>query len=358
MIILLKERIIENISVPLALFSLAFFIFFEKTFASSETLSLIGFISIFSIIIYSAITVAHHAEALAEKYGEPYGTLILTVSAVLVEVLIIAIIMIDTKNITLAKDTIYSAIMLDINGILGLAAIIGGLKHGEQKYNMDSSNSYMAMIIVAVGISMVMPYFIPIENIHNYYIFITGMFIAMYIVFTRIQTKKHKYFFEYEPEKGETSHKKINSFYHISVLIGSIILIGLLSEVMSEFMNETLKASSLPIGLGAIIVAIISASPELLTAIKSASKNNMQTVINIALGATLATILLTIPAVLIVSMIIGMPIDLKLSMYQIVLLVLTFLSAMIIFNDGETNVLEGFSHIVIFFTFIFFAFIQ
>jgi Ca2+:H+ antiporter len=356
--IAIKEKLKENVSVPIALFSLIFFMFFEKTFAHSEVLSLVGFISIFAVIIYSAITVAHHAEALAEKFGEPYGTLILTISAVLVEVIIIAIIMVDSKNITLAKDTIYSALMLDINGILGLAAIIGGLKHGEQKYNMDSSNSYMAMIIVAVGVGMIMPYFVPVKNLHMYYIFITIMFMAMYIVFTKIQTKKHKYFFEYEPEKGETSHKKINAIYHASILIGSIILIGLLSEVMSEFMNETLKASALPIGLGAIIVAIISASPELLTAIKSASKDNMQTVVNIALGASLATILLTIPAVLIVSMIVGMPIDLKLSMYQIVLLSLTFLSAMIIFNDGETNVLEGFSHIVIFSAFIFFAFIQ
>lgn len=354
----IKEKVRENLSVPIAIFTLIFFMFFEKTFAHSETLNLIGFLSIFTVIIYSAITVAHHAEALAEKYGEPYGTLILTISAVTVEVIIIAVIMASSHNPTLAKDTIYSAVMLDINGIIGLAAIIGGIKHGEQKYNVDSSNSYMAMIIISIGVAMIMPYFVPMQNLSAYYVFVTVLCILMYIVFTRIQTKNHRYFFEYEPEKGETNHGKINAAYHITILVGSVILIGLLSEIMSEFMNETLNHYALPLGLGAVIVAMISASPELLTAIKAASKDNMQTVVNIAMGATLATVLLTIPAVLIVAMVLGIPIDLKLEMYQIVLLVLTFLSAMIIFNDGETNLLEGFSHIVLFLTFVFFAFLQ
>jgi len=127
-----------------------------------------AFFAIFGVIIYLALSVAHHAEILAYKYGEPYGTLILTLSAVTVEIIMITIMMLNTHNPLLPRDTIYSAVMLDINGLLGLAAIIGGIKHGEQKYNVDSTNSYISMIIVSLGIAMVLPHFIPKENIGNF----------------------------------------------------------------------------------------------------------------------------------------------------------------------------------------------
>ena len=109
--------------------------------------NLIGFGILFAVIIYSAMSVAHHAEMLAEKFGEPYGTLILTMSAVIVEIVIIVIMMSHAQSPELARDTIYAAVMLDINGLLGIAAIIGGIKYGEQPYNVDSSNSYLSMLL-------------------------------------------------------------------------------------------------------------------------------------------------------------------------------------------------------------------
>jgi Ca2+:H+ antiporter len=267
--------------------------------------------------------------------------------------------MVSEHSNTLARDTIYSAIMIDMNGILALSAIIGGIKYGEQKYNVDSSNSYIAMIAVAIGISMILPYFIPSIHMTKYVIFLVAICLVMYAVFTRIQTGKHAYFFEYQKEEDETkSHKSINVLYHATILFISIAAIGFLSEVMSEFMSETLKANTLPMGLGAVVVAIISASHELLTAIRSAGNNKMQTVVNIAMGATLSTVLLTIPAVLVVGMVMGMHVDLRLETYQIVLISLTLFSSVIVFSDGETNVLEGFIHIVLFATFVFFSFIQ
>lgn len=317
--------------------------------------------AIFGVIAYLAMGVAHHAEALAEKYGEPYGTLILTLSAVLVEVLMIGIMMSHSDNPFLARDTIVSAIILDINGLLGLAAIIGGLKHGEQNFNFDSTNSYIGMLIVAIMLAMILPLFV---TINPYFMII--LFVLMYIVFTRVQIKNHSYFFKYNYKKdrnstpeemeGNVVDSSINGKYHATVLILSILSIGFLSELMSVFMGKGLVDSGLPIVIGALMVAIISASPELITAIKSASEDRMQTVVNIAFGASLATILLTVPAMMILSMVMGMDIDFALTQVQMILLGATILVSIVHFYDGQSNILEGYIHLLIFIIFIYLMF--
>ena len=206
----------------ISLITLGVFSQFEEAFAATNMGNIVGFLILFAVIIYASLAVAHHAEMLAEKFGEPYGTLILTMSAVTVEVMIIAIMMLHAENPVLARDTIYSAIMLDINGLLGVAAIIGGLKFGEQPYNIDSSNSYMSMLLVALGLAMVLPHFIDATHHTAYMWFIVVIFILLYVVFTKVQLKKHKYFFEYKGEEVcETTtcdHATINGVYHTSLL--------------------------------------------------------------------------------------------------------------------------------------------
>ena len=339
----------------------AFFVVshFEHALAGSVMGNLAGFAILFAVIIYSALSVAHHAEMLAEKFGEPYGTLILTISAVVVEIVIIVIMMTHSHSPTLARDTIYAAVMLDINGLLGLAAIIGGIKYGEQPYNVDSSNSYLSMLLVATGVAMVIPHYVPDPHHAMYMSFNVVIFVLLYITFTRIQVTSHKYFFEYEGD-GEVEHHEadeINAWYHGFNLILSIVLIGMLSEILAVFMGHTLEHFGMPMAIGAVGVAVISAAPELITAVRAAVDNRMQTVINIALGASLATILLTIPAVIVVTRIIGMEIDLELTPIQGVMMALTFLVSIVNFNDGETNVLEGFLHVILFVVFAFLLFV-
>ncbi len=337
---------------------------FEHTLVQSTLGNFIGFSVLFVVIIYAAMSVAHHAEMLAEKFGEPYGTLILTISAVVVEIIIIAIMMIHEHNPVLARDTIYAAIMLDINALLGLAAIIGGIKYGEQSYNLDSSNSYLSMLLVAIGIAMVVPHFMDAAHIDNYMMFNVVMFILLYITFTRIQLASHKYFFEYEPEEGEVCDAeghcephKINGWYHSVNLIVAIIMIGVLSEILAIFMGNTMKTFGLPLSIAAVGVAIISAAPELITAVRAALDDRMQTVVNIALGASLATILLTVPAVIIVTRYMGMDLNLAITPVQGVMLGLTLLVSIVNFNDGETNMLEGFLHVILFVVFVYLLFV-
>ena len=339
--------------------------FFEHTLIQSTMGNLIGFAILFSVIIYSSMSVAHHAEMLAEKFGEPYGTLILTMSAVIVEIVIIVIMMSHSQSPELARDTIYAAVMLDVNGLLGIAAIIGGIKYGEQPYNVDSSNSYLSMLLVAIGIAMVLPEFVDPIHHNKFMIFNVIVFVFLYIIFTRIQLTSHKYFFEYgnkeeivcdEAGVCEPKHE-INAWYHAFNLVVSIVVIGVLAEILSVFMGNTLETFGLPLAIGAVGVALISAAPELITAVRAAVDNRMQTVINIALGASLATVLLTIPAVIVAAYYMGMELNLSLTPVQTLMVALTLLVSMVNFNDGETNVLEGFLHFILFIVFGFLLFV-
>lgn len=335
--------------------------YYEHSLSQVFVGNLVGFIALFVVIIYSSMSVAHHAELLAEKFGEPYGTLILTMSAVVVEIVIISIIMLHEQSSTLARDTIYSAIMLDINGLLGVAAIIGGMKYGEQPYNVDSSNSYLSMLLVAIGTAMVIPHFIDAAHMKSFMIFVVIIFILLYVVFTRIQLKDHKYFFEYVTDGKECDscepHGEISATYHIVLLVLSIVMIGILSETLSVFMGHTIEYAGLPMALGAAGVAVISAAPELITATRAALDNRMQTVINIALGASLATVLLTVPAVIIIGYIMGIDIELALTPVHGVMLGVTILVSIINFSDGETNMLEGFLHVILFVLFVYLLFV-
>lgn len=312
----------------------------------------VTFAVIFAVILTAAIRVAHHAEILAHKLGEPYGTLILTGAAVGVEVIMLVILMTSSHNPTLVRDTIYAALMLDINGILGIAAIMGGIQHGEQKYNVDSSNSYISMILVAVGIGMVVPDFIEPQYWRAYSVFSILAMIGMYVAFTRLQTIEHRYFFEWKSgQKGEHDHgetKPVSTSYHVGMMVVYIGSIGALAELLSVFMNVGLEATGLPLALAAVSVAVISASPEILTALRAARANRMQTAINIALGASLATVLMTIPVVETIALLTGTDIIMGLTPLQGGMILLTMMVAMMNFNDGETNALEGMVHFVLF----------
>jgi Ca2+:H+ antiporter len=309
---------------------------------------------ILAAIIGVAFRIAHHAEVLAMRLGEPYGTLILTLAAVSVEVVILVVLLMGEPNPTLARDTVFSAVMFDINGILGLAAIVGGLKHGQTKYNISSANSFVAMLLVAIGIGMFVPDFVPDEQWKIYSVFSIGMMAIMYMAFLRLQTVEHRTFFEYSSETDEEAHDEVHSpnALHVGIMVGAIALVGLLSEVLSVLLDAGLTGSSLPKAIPAVLVALISASPEILTALKAAQQNRMQTTVNIALGASLATVLLTLPVIEFIALVTGDRIVMALTPVQGGMLLLTFLTVMNNLHDGETNAIEGISHFALFAAFV------
>jgi Ca2+:H+ antiporter len=308
---------------------------------------------ILAAIIGVAFRITHHAEVLALRLGEPYGTLILTLSAVSVEVVILVVMMFDSHSPTLARDTVYAAVMLDINGIIGIAAIIGGLKHGAQKYNLASANSYIAMLLVALGIGMFVPDFVPDDKWIAYSAFSVGMMALLYMAFLRLQTIEHRQYFEYGSIEHEV-HDTVASpnWMHAAVLIGSVAGVGVLSEVLSVLLNAGLEGTGLPMSIPAVMVALISASPELMAALRAAQHNRMQTTMNIALGASLATVLLTLPVIEGIALFTGERIIMALTPIQASMLLVTLLAAMNNLHDGESNAIEGISHFALFAAFV------
>ncbi|WP_268797935.1 calcium:proton antiporter [Pseudomonas huanghezhanensis] len=344
----------------LAIIATIFAYGFEHQFLSyGHTVALISGIVLVGFIVCASMRVAHHAELLAEKVGDPYGTMILTLSAVLVEVVILAIMMNNEPSPTLVRDTIYSAVMLDINGILGLAALMGGLKHGEQSYNDDSARTYSVMILTAMGVSMVVPEFIPEGDWKVYSAFTIGAMVVLYTLFLRMQVGPHSYFFSYSyPDKKrrksapEQEDKPISLPFSIGILMFGVVVIGALAEVMSKTVDLGLEGSGAPPVMTAILVAAISAAPEILTALRAALANRMQSVVNIALGASLSTVILTVPVMEAMALYSGQPFQMAMTPVQTVMIFITLLVSAINLNDGETNAIEGMTHFVLFATFI------
>jgi len=318
--------------------------------------------TIFALLLVAIVTVSirvsRHAEALASRLGDPYGTMILTLSAVLIEVVILAIIMRSESSPTLVRDTIYSAVMLDINGIIGLAALIGGLKHGEQPYNDDSGRTYSVMILTAMGLSMIVPEFVPVSKWQAYSVFTIFAMLTLYALFLRMQIGRHSGFFRYsyavakqQADDGRTRSPTPQSLSIATIVIG-VVIIGFLAEVMSTFLNAGIRSTGISPALVAIVVATISAAPEIMTALKAALRNRMQAVINIAMGASLSTVILTVPAMEALALYTGQPLIMAMTPLQTVMVVLTLIVAAINLNDGETNAIEGMTHFVLFAAFI------
>jgi Ca2+:H+ antiporter len=341
--------------IAIALFLLALGFTLEHTAVEHGGIMLWGMLLvILAAVIGVAFRIAHHAEVLALRFGEPYGTLILTLAAVSVEVVILVVLLQGAPNPTLARDTVFAAVMFDINGILGVAAIVGGLKHGSAKYNVDSANSFISMLLVAIGIGMFIPDFVPETKWQLYSAFSIGIMAIMYLTFLRLQTVEHRKFFEYSAETNEEVHDEANSpnTLHVSLMLVAIVLVGLLSEVLSMLLDAGLTGSSLPKSIPAVLVALISASPEILTALKAAQQDRMQTTVNIALGASLATVLLTLPVIEAIALFSGERIVMALTTVQASMLLLTFLAVMNNLHDGETNAIEGISHFALFAAFL------
>lgn len=342
-----------------------------------QAASLVAAAVLIAAIVVGSMRIAHHAEILAHKVGDPYGTMILTLSAVAVEVLILAIMMNNGASSTLVRDTIYSAVMLDINGILGLAALLGGLKHGEQPYNDDSGKTYGVMILTAMGISMIVPEFVPVDRWQYYSAFTIGAMIALYALFLRMQVGTHSYFFSYsypgrqsgrpwdqpqarsegdEAPAAEEAHEG-SPLWSIGVILFGVVLIGVLAEIMSVLMDAGLEGTGAPVALTAILVAGISAAPEILTALRAALRNRMQAVVNIAMGASLSTVILTVPVMEAIALYTGQPFVMAMTPVQTTMVAITLIAAAINLNDGETNAIEGMTHFVLFATFIMLAFL-
>lgn len=320
-----------------------------------------------------SVTISEIAEILAHRFGEPFGSLILTFSAVAVEILILFMVLLEATHnpeaVTAVKNGIISTFIVDLNALLGIAMFVGGLSFKEQTHNEDTSSSYTTVLFVAAAMLLV-PSTLSIGHtkidVFHASIAIAILLAVFYIFIFKFQTKTHIHFFKstarsriFRYKKQEAEHidddyffeKKSNLINGI-FLVGFLGFVGFLSEVFASDGMVLMKDLGLSAGFAGIMIALITVAPELFTAIKAAKNDQIQRVINIAMGASTVSILITVPVVLFLGILFGINIAMDFTPLQIGALIITIILAWKTTDNGETNYLEGLSHIMLFLSYV------
>ena len=318
---------------------------------------------LFSVIMGSAFAVVHHAESLAVRVGEPLGTVVLTLSVIGIEVTMISAVMLTGEGQpALARDAMFGVVMIVLNGMVGIALLLGGIRHHEQQYNLQGANSFLSLIVPLTVLGLVLPNFTStsvgptLSTFHS--IFLSLMSIGIYCLFLIIQNWRHReYFTRPVLAEGagihETGHTATNSItYHGVLLVLYLVCVVALAEEIALPIDHGIEVLHAPAALGGFLVAALVLSPESLSATRAALANDLQRSINILLGSVLASIGLTIPAVLTIGLITGKSVILGLDAVNSLLLVLTLIVSGLTFTSNRTNVLSGAVHILLFLAYV------
>ncbi|MEJ8571866.1 calcium:proton antiporter [Microbaculum marinum] len=327
------------------------------------------FLWLFGTILWGAFNVVRHAEELAHRLGEPFGTLVLTMSVTVIEVSFIFVVMLGSDaDSTLARDTVFSVLMITLNGVAGICILVGGLRHQEQSYNLQGARAFLAVIMPLSVIALVLPNFTtstPGPTLSHLQALVFGVLtIMLYGVFLAIQTVRHTGFFT-EPvadgDLGEDGFGEIESEhaaggttsrYHTVLLLASLVPVILLTEELAHIVEDGIHAIGAPQAFAGLLVAILVLSPEAFGALRAALDNKLQRAVNISLGSALATIGLTVPSVLAIGIASDRLIQFGLNSEEMVLLTLTLVVAGLTFGGTRTNILQGAVHLVLFAVFL------
>ncbi|SFK10335.1 calcium:proton antiporter [Methylocapsa palsarum] len=321
------------------------------------------FFWLFGVILVSSFAVVRHAEHIAERLGEPAGTLILTLSVTFIEVMSITAIMLHGENNpTLVRDTILSVIMIVLNGMVGLSLLLGGWKHREQVYNLQGANTYLGVIIPLVVLSVILPDYTettpgPALSVLQQSA-LSFMSLGLYCAFLAMQTGRHRAYFTLDEGLMEKAHVAPapgarSVPFHFVMLAAYVLPVIYLAEQLAhpiDYVIETLKAPDI---FGGVAIALLVATPEAVGAVRAALANKLQRSVNILLGSVLSSIGLTVPVMLIVSRWTAHPVVLGVEHADMILLLLTLALSFITFSNGRTNVLQGAVHLIMFTTFLF-----
>lgn len=329
------------------------------------------FLWLLAVIVWCAFSAVRHADMLAELLGEPYGTLVLTLSSVTIEVAMITEVMLDGQNNpTLPRDTMFAVLMIVLNGLVGLALVIGALRHGQQHYNLQGAVAFLAVISILAVFSLVIPDFTtstPTPTFTPFQASVLGaLTLLLYGVFLLIQTVRHRTFFTEPEREAEAEELAVRQSgqriarrsipFHAVLLFLTLLQVILMSESLSVILNHGVEELGIPIAVAGIVIALIVLSPEGLAALRAAAANRLQRAVNLCLGSALSTIGLTVPAVLAVSLYTGITLQLGLDHVEIVLLVTTLFISLITFSGVPTNLLLGVVHLVLFLAYLTFVF--
>ncbi|MBW7675424.1 calcium:proton antiporter [Chryseobacterium chendengshani] len=297
----------------------------------------------------SVLSAVHHAEIVAHKVGEPYGTIILALCITIIEVALIVSLMVagGEQAITLARDTVFAAVMIILNGIIGICILVGGVKYFEQYFARTSPTTYLVSIVSILVITLVLPNFTSSVNGPFYnnaqLIFVSIACLVIYGVFLMVQTVRHRSYFV--PAEGNAEEhfipNKIQALISFFFLVICLVIVVFMAKGLSGTIEDMVQSMGAPKSLVGVIIAAVILLPEGLAAIRAARNNQIQSSLNLALGSALASIGLSIPAISIVSIIYDIPLVLGLDKKDIILLSLSVFIVMLSLSRGKTNVLYG-----------------
>jgi Ca2+:H+ antiporter len=318
-----------------------------------------------AVLILSVLAAVHHAELIAHRVGEPFGTFLLAVAVTVIELgLIVTLMSAGSESATtLARDTVFAAVMIILNGLVGVCILVGAIRHKEQVFQQVGVSASLATICALTVLSLVLPNFTVSEPGPVYTPsqlgFVAVVSFLLYATFVGVQTVRHRDYFlpdkeiiaDYESHAAPPSNAQTaKSSMLLLLCLGAVVL---LAKTLAPPIENAVAAAGAPRAIVGVIIAALVLLPESIAALRAALANRLQTSLNLGLGSALATIGLTIPAVAGLSLLMGLPIALGLDTKGLVLLLLTLVVSTLTLGTGRTMVLQGVVHLVIFAVYLF-----
>lgn len=316
-------------------------------------------------LIATVFAAVFHAEIVALRVGEPFGTLVLALAVTTIEVALIVSMMIagGSETASLARDTLFAAVMIVCNGIIGICLLAGGLRHHEQGFQLRGANAALSVLIALTTLTLILPNVTTTTPgptfSRSQLAFSAVVSLVLYGAFVFVQTFRHRdYFLSAALQEGEPHvplpPNKV-ALASSGLLLGSLVIVVALAKALTPAVERGIDALGAPKSVVGIVIAALVLLPEGLASYRAATANRLQTSVNLALGSALASLGLTIPAVAAISLFLGKPLTLGLDPKEEFLLALTLVVSILTLGTGRTTVLQGTVHIIMFAVFLFMA---
>lgn len=313
----------------------------------------------------AVFTAVHHAEVVAHRVGEPFGTLVLAVAVTVIEVALIVSVMLSAgpEKAGLARDTVFAAVMIVCNGIVGICLLVGGIRHREQDFQIRGASAALAVLASLSVLTMVMPNYTTTSvgpMLSSSQLAFAGVSsLVLYGVFVFVQTVRHRdYFLADVPDENVHAAPPSIGVAMASggLLMVCLVAVVLLAKVLSPVVETAVKDAGAPPAVVGIVIAALVLLPEGLAAVRAARADRLQNSLNLALGSALASIGLTIPTVAVVFLWTGQSLVLGIDGKETVLLILTLLVGTLTLGTGRTTILQGAVHLSLFAAYLFLSF--
>lgn len=319
-----------------------------------------------TLLIVAVITAVHQAEVIAHKVGEPLGTLVLAVCVTIIEVALIVSIMLSAgaDGALIARDSVFAAVMIVMNGVIGISILLGCLRHHILSFRIEGSNSALTVLIALAVMTLVVPNFTTTTLGPTFsdsqLIFAGVLSLVLYGTFVFVQTIRHRdYFLQQDdaeftnPQNHVPPPSNAKAFVSGIVLLISLVAVVLLAKALSPSIERGINTMGAPRAVVGIAIALLVLLPEGVAATRAAIGNRLQTSLNLSLGSALASIGLTIPSVAFVSIIFDLPLSLGVDALGMTFLGLTFLLSILTIAVGRATLLHGAVHLVVFAAYLF-----